>query len=102
MQMDKDKTLDYIFNSDPLGLLDFKTKTSNIKTADERLLASFQEINDFVDKNGKEPTANPTSISEFQLYSRLKNLKVDESKIALLKERDIYNLLPILESHQLG
>jgi len=100
--MDKDKILDDIFNNDPLGLLNFKPKNSNARTADERLLASFQEINDFVDSNGKEPKANPSNISEFQLYSRLKNLKEDETKIGLLKEHDIHNLLPVLESNQVN
>ncbi len=100
--MDKDKVLDDIFNNDPLGLLNFKPKNSNARTADERLLASFQEINDFVETNGKEPTANPSNISEFQLYSRLKNLKEDETKIGLLKEHDIHNLLPVLESNQVN
>lgn len=100
--MDKDKILDDIFNNDPLGLLNFKPKNSNVRTADERLLASFQEINDFVDSNGKEPKANPSNISEFQLYSRLKNLKEDETKIGLLKEHDIHNLLPVLETNQVN
>ena len=95
--MDKNKILDDIFNNDPLGLLNFKPKNSNTRTADERLLASFQEINDFVENNGKEPTANPSNISEFQLYSRLKSLKEDEAKIGLLKEHDIHNLLPTLD-----
>ena len=45
--MDKEKVLDEIFNNDPLGLLDFKPKRSNTRTADEHLLSSFQEINDF-------------------------------------------------------
>jgi len=100
--MDKDKILDDIFNNDPLGLLNFKPKVSNARTADERLLASFQEINDFVDSNGKEPTANPSNISEFQLYSRLKSLREDETKIGLLKEHDIHNLLPVLETNQVN
>ena len=100
--MDKDKILDNIFNNDPLGLLNFKPKNSNVRTADERLLASFQEINDFVDSNKKEPTANPSNISEFQLYSRLKNLKEDEVKMGLLKEHDIHDLLPVLESNQVN
>jgi hypothetical protein len=100
--MDKDKILDDIFNNDPLGLLNFKPKNSNVRTADERLLASFQEINDFVDSNSKEPTANPSNISEFQLYSRLKSLREDETKIGLLKEHDIHNLLPVLESNQVN
>ncbi|MDD2345376.1 MAG: GIY-YIG nuclease family protein [Bacteroidales bacterium] len=98
--MDKDKILDDIFNNDPLGLLNFKPKNSNVRPADERLLASFQEINDFIENNGKEPTANPNNVSEFQLYSRLKNLKEDENKIGLLKEHDIHNLLPALETNQ--
>jgi len=100
--MDKDKILDDIFNNDPFEVLNFKPKNSNARTADERLLASFQEINDFVNSNGKEPTANPSNISEFQLYSRLKSLREDETKIGLLKEHDIHNLLPVLETNQVN
>jgi hypothetical protein len=58
-------------------------------------VSSFQEINEFVSNNGKEPETNMGNISEFQLYSRLKNLREDETKIGLLKEHDIHNLLPI-------
>ena len=96
--MDKDKILDEIFNNDPLGLLNFKPKVSNVRTADERLLSSFQEINDFIKNKGKEPVPNSTNISEFQLYSRLKSLRADKNKIDLLKKHDIHNLLPVLES----
>ena len=94
--MDKDKVLDDIFNNDPFGLLNFKPKSSNARSADERLLASFQEINDFVDNNGKDPEPNLNSISEFQLYSRLKSLREDEGKNEMLKEHDIHHLLPTL------
>ena len=100
--MDKEKVLDDIFNNDPLGLLIFKPKNSNARTADERLLASFQEINDFVDNNHKEPEPNPSNISEFQLYSRLKNLREDKTKIKLLKKYDIHNLLPSTKSNQVS
>ena len=41
--MDKDKILDDIFNNDPLGLLNFKPKNTNVRTADEHLLDSFRE-----------------------------------------------------------
>lgn len=98
--MNKDKVLDDIFNNDPLGLLNFKPKNSTARSADERLLASFQEINDFVEKHGKEPEPNPSNVSEFQLYSRLKNLRENEDKIGMLKSSDIYNLLPAIESNQ--
>ena len=97
--MDKDKVLDEIFSNDPLGLLNFKPKNSNTRTADERLLSSFQEINDFIDKYGKIPEANLSNISEFQLYSRLKSLREDSVKIEQLKEHDTYNLLPTIESN---
>ena len=95
--MDKNDILEDIFNNDPLGLLDFKTKNSNIRTADERLLASFQEISDFVKSNEKEPERNLNNISEFQLASRLENLREDTTRIALLKEHDLHNLLPAVE-----
>ncbi len=100
--MDKDKILDEIFNDDPLGLLHVKPKISNTRTPDERLQASFQEINDFVEKNGQEPEPNVTNISEFQLYSRLKNLREDESKIQMLKEMDIFDLLPTIKKNQVS
>lgn len=93
--MDKDSILDEIFNNDPLGLLKVKPKNSNARTADERLLASFQEINDFVENNdGKQPEPNMSSISEYQLYSRLKSLREDMVKIEILKPHDINHLLP--------
>lgn len=93
--MDKDSILDEIFNNDPLDLLKVKPKNSNARTADERLLASFQEINDFVENNdGKQPEPNMSSISEYQLYSRLKSLREDMVKIEILKPHDINHLLP--------
>lgn len=92
---DKDKILDDIFSNDPLGLLNVKLKTSNVKTADERLSNSFEEINDFITKNDREPAPNPSNISEYQLYSRLKNLREDEGKMLALEPQDKYGLLNI-------
>ncbi len=95
MMEDKDKILDDIFSNDPLGLLNVKLKTSNVKTADERLSSSFEEINDFIAKNDREPAPNPSNISEYQLYSRLKNLREDEGKMLALEPQDKYGLLNI-------
>ena len=93
-QTDKDKILDEIFNNDSLGLLKVLPKSSPARNADERLLASFQEIVDFYEKNNnQEPTPNPTNIAEYQLYSRLKNLRESEEKILALASVDKYNLL---------
>lgn len=95
MMEDKDKILDEIFSNDPLGLLNVKPKTSNVKTADERLSASFEEINDFISKNEREPAPNPSNITEYQLYSRLKNLREDENKMLALEPQDKYGLLNV-------
>ncbi len=92
---DKDKILDEIFSNDPLGLLNVKPKTSNIKTADERLSNSFEEINAFIAKNDREPAPNPSNISEYQLYSRLKSLREDENKMLALEPQDTYGLLKV-------
>lgn len=92
---DKDKILDEIFSNDPLGLLNVKPKISNVKTADERLSASFEEINEFIEKNEREPTPNPSNITEYQLYSRLKNLREDINKMLVLEPQDKYGILKV-------
>jgi hypothetical protein len=45
--MDKDKVLEEIFSNDPFGLLNVKPSSSPARTADERLVASFEDINQF-------------------------------------------------------
>lgn len=99
--MDKDKILDEIFGDDPLGLLDVKPQVSSARTADERLLASFQEISDFVAQQGKEPEPNIRNVGEFQLYSRLKSLREDLMKVEMLRDVDVHGLLPSLEVGEL-
>jgi hypothetical protein len=92
---DKNKILDQIFSNDPFGLLNVKPKTSNVKTADERLSASFEEINEFISKNDREPLPNPSNISEYQLYSRLKSLREDDNKMLALEPQDKYGLMNV-------
>jgi hypothetical protein len=92
---DKDKILDEIFSNDPLGLLNVKSKTSNVKSADERLSASFEEINEFISKNEREPSPNTTNPNEYQLYSRLKNLRKNEDNMLALEPQDKYGLLQV-------
>jgi len=91
--MDKDNVLDEIFNSDSMGLLDVKLKSPPGLNADERLIASFQEINDFFEKHNSEPQPNGGNISESQLYYRLKNLRENEDKMMVCKPHDKYGLL---------
>lgn len=89
--MAKKITLDDIFDDDKFGLLDTPTRVSHQKTADDRLIDSFEEINAFIDKNGREPSTS--SLAEYSLYAKLKNLKEDESRKIALKPYDKHNLL---------
>ncbi|OJU28644.1 MAG: hypothetical protein BGN92_09970 [Sphingobacteriales bacterium 41-5] len=95
MDSKKKISLDDIFNDDDFGLLDKVEKTSNEKTADQRLIDSFEEINAFVDKNGREP--NKSSMSEYGLLARLKNIRENEQQKISLKPYDRHNLLGQVE-----
>lgn len=88
---DKKLSLEDIFKDDDLGLLDSKAKQSNVKTEDQRLIDSFEEINQFYEKEGKEPENN--SITEYKLASRLKSLRDDPVKVEILKDYDRFDLL---------
>ena len=74
--IDFDKELQAILVDDPLGLLEVKPQTSHVVTADERLVAAFEEINTFVETHGHEPSAS-RDIQERKLYSRLQGLRED-------------------------
>ncbi|MEQ5792245.1 GIY-YIG nuclease family protein [Muricauda sp. NFXS6] len=89
--MSKKKTLEDIFNDDEFGILDSKPKDSKVKSENERLIESFQEINRFYEKNNREPEA--ANVTEFKLLSRLKALRTDSKKIEILKPFDSHHLL---------
>ncbi|MEE9411621.1 MAG: GIY-YIG nuclease family protein [Methylococcales bacterium] len=97
--MDFEKELLAIIEDDPLGLLDTKPKASSVISAHERLIASFEEINRFVEANNREPEAS-RDISERKLYSRLKGLRENPEKAASLLEFDRFNLLADVEIPQ--
>lgn len=91
----KKLTIDDIFNDDDFGLLDSKVKTSTVKTDEERLIDSFEEINVFVDKNDREPSKS--SMSEYGLLAKLKNFRENEAQKKILKPFDRHNLLGYVE-----
>lgn len=90
--IDFEKELQAILADDPLGLLEVKPAASNGVTADERLVAAFEEINAFVETHGREPTAS-RDIQERKLYSRLQGLREDTDKMAALLPLDRFELL---------
>ena len=93
--MDINKELDKIFNDDELNLLNVKSKTSSNCTADERLIRSFEEINEFIDKNKTLPNSSTDNILERSLFFRLQGILEDETKMKVLKPYDKHNLLSV-------
>ncbi len=91
--MDKKKTLQDIFDEeDEFGLLDIKPKVSAVRNDDERLIASFAELNEFYEKHQREP--HPNHGSERSLYARLRGIRENPSKIEQLRAYDRLGLLP--------
>lgn len=93
--MDKDDLLKLI-EDDDLGLLNVKPKQSAVATADERLIASFTQINQFVSENGREPQSGK-GIQEHQLYARLKGIRESNNKMQALAYLDEHGLLNALQ-----
>lgn len=85
-------SLDEILTNDPLGLLGEVKAKNPIVTADDRLIASFEEINSFIDVHGREPIKS-NDMNERGLYSRLEGIRDDIQKSQLLYKYDRFNLL---------
>jgi hypothetical protein len=92
--VDKNDVLAEIFANDPLNILEVKSRSEGL-TTEQRLVSSFQEINEFYKAKGRIPKANQSDISEFQLYQRLDALRENPSKSESLKQYDEFNLLEV-------
>ena len=88
--IDFESELKKILSEDPLGIL--KNQSVQPITTDQRLKDSFEEINKFIDENGREPIES-TDITERKLFSRLKQLRKDFDKASILQDYDRHNLL---------
>lgn len=84
-------SLQDIFNDDPFGLLNIKPGVY-ARNADERLLATFEEINAFYERTQREPHSGK-GVQEHQLSARLKGLRSDIEKVEMLLPYDRFNLL---------
>lgn len=90
-------SLDDILDNDPLGLLGEVKAKNPIVTADDRLIASFKEINTFYDKYEREPKKSD-DMNERKLYSRLMGFREDDTKSVSLRNYDRFNLLKKVSS----
>jgi T5orf172 domain len=89
------KSLQDIFDDDDQGLLNVKPVHSNVQNADLRLIASFNEINDFYRLHQREPLAQH-SMTERMLSTRLQGIRADSVKAAMLVAHDEFGLLASL------
>lgn len=82
-----------ILASDTQGLLKTKPKSS-APTADDHLIAKFKQINEFFDKNGREPQANRSNPIELMRSKSLESIRSNEQHCRALEQFDIHGLLP--------
>lgn len=79
-----------------LGIKPEAPKQSNIVTQDTRLRMSFEEIVNFVRKEGREPEVKK-GIRERSLAKRLAEFRTNPEKTAAVRDLDELNLLPHVE-----
>lgn len=87
--------LDAIFDDPEFNSIEYQKKSASVKTDEDRLIDSFEEINTFFDKNKREP--NQSSMSEYGLMAKLKNFRENEAQKKVLKPFDRFNLLGFVE-----
>lgn len=93
--MSRKLNLEDVFNDPEFNSIEFNKKTALVKTDEERLIDKFEEINIFIDKNGREPSRS--SMAEYQLVGTLKNFRQNEEQKKILKPYDRHNLLGHVE-----
>lgn len=91
-----EKEFQAILENDPLGILNVQAKISSVISPENRLKASFEAINQFIDDKGHEPKKS-RDINERKLFSRLQSFKKSPEKAVLLLELDRHNLLEGIE-----
>lgn len=86
------ETLLQMLDEDEFGLLKTLPKRHPV-TADDRLLASFREITDFVRANEREPGRTVADMSESRLAMRLQAIRANETQASALRGADEFGLL---------
>ncbi len=90
--MDKRSELLKLIDTDPLGLLKINESRKKLQHEDSVLVSLFEEIQEFVTENDREPDSNTENILEFKLYSRLRAIRSDPRKVKKLIKYDFGGL----------
>lgn len=89
--MDKDLLIKFI-SEDADDLLYVKPALQH-QNPNDRLILKFQEINEFIRENYREPSSNSADIHEFSLGVRLSSFKQNDIHIQKLREHDVFEIL---------
>ena len=90
--MDHYNELAALFEGPDAGLFKPPEKR-HIATADERLIDSFKQIEDFVRRNNRLPEKDAATIKEKMLRARLDGIRTDRNKVDALQDVDELGLL---------
>jgi hypothetical protein len=82
----------HLFAEDPFGLL-APRPAKNTKAEHASLLASFEEITAFFEREGRVPSDTAADILEYQLFKRLDAIRSSPDKVKILKPYDLKSLL---------
>lgn len=92
--MDFSDDLINLFESEDGGMFEPPKKAARL-TADDRLVASFQSIVDFVEANDRLPELESSDIGEASLAARLNSIRIDKAKADALRPIDSLGLLAL-------
>ena len=84
-----------VVEGDDQNLLEVKQKSKGV-SPDEHLLSKFEEINNFITKNGREPEPDFLKPTEHMLYKRLCTIKDSPDQCEKLVDYDIHGILPVV------
>ena len=88
------RSLDDIFNDDPLGLLNIEIKQKNQHQSESYLINGFNEIQTFFERTGRAPQLSESNgIEELRLATRLDVFRKNSQVVATLAVYDKHQLL---------
>ena len=87
------RTLDDVFNDDPLGLLEVSVTKSKKLSHYAIYYETFEELKSFIEANGREPDIEATNIHEAKLAARLSKLRSTPEALDALEPFDTEGLL---------
>lgn len=94
MDENRRKKFEQLFADDPLNLLNVESApSSSVPPEHARLVEQFQEIVQYYEDSGHEPSTESTNMREFMLAARLNGIKNSPEKVKTLLPYDLYNLL---------